>query len=67
MEKMKFTEWLKYKPVKLDWKNISNNDEVIKLIKEREIIDEKIKEIDEMAIVRYSIECLDKFGGYEIE
>lgn len=43
----------------IDWKKVTDNDEVIKLIKEREKIDEQIMALDEMALVRFELESLN--------
>ena len=42
----------------IDWTKISNNEEVIKLIKQREKLENKIRAIDNMALVRYELERL---------
>lgn len=44
----------------IDWKKISENPEVIKLIKEREAISEKIRAIDDMALINYELELLNE-------
>jgi hypothetical protein len=44
----------------IDWKKVTNNKKVINLIKEREKIEEKIRAIDEMALVRYELEALQE-------
>jgi len=44
----------------IDWTKATNNEEVIKLIKEREKIEEHIRAIDEMALVRYELERLQE-------
>ena len=38
--------------------NVSDNEEVIKLIKQREQIEAQIRAIDEMALVKYELEAL---------
>lgn len=40
------------------WTKVTDNEEVIRLIKEREKIEEQIRSIDEMALVRYELEVL---------
>lgn len=42
----------------IDWRKVSDNENVIYLIKQREEIEKQIREIDEMALVRYEIESL---------
>lgn len=42
----------------IDWTKVSDNEEVIRLIKEREKIEEQIVAIDKMALVRYELEAL---------
>jgi hypothetical protein len=42
----------------IDWGKVSDNENVINLIKQREEIEKQIREIDEMALVRYEIESL---------
>ena len=44
----------------IDWTKVTDNEEVIRLIKEREKIEEQIREIDEMALVRYELEALQE-------
>lgn len=44
----------------IDWKKVTDNEEVIRLIKEREKIEEQIRAIDEMALVRYELEALQE-------
>lgn len=42
----------------IDWGKVSDNENIINLIKQREEIEKQIREIDEMALVRYEIESL---------
>jgi hypothetical protein len=42
----------------IDWTKITDNEEVIKLIKERDKIEDLIRSIDEMALVRYELQAL---------
>ena len=42
----------------IDWTKVTDNEEIIRLIKEREKIEEQIRDIDEMALVRYELEAL---------
>lgn len=42
----------------VNWKKVSDNEEVIKLIKELEKLEEKIRSIDQMALIRYELEVL---------
>lgn len=44
----------------IDLTKVTNNEEVIKLLKEREKIEEQIRAIDEMALVRYELELLQE-------
>lgn len=44
----------------IDYTKVSDNKEVIKLIKQREEIEKQIREIDNMALVRYELEMLRK-------
>ncbi len=44
----------------IDWTKVTDNEEVIRLIKEREKIEEQIRAIDEMALVRYELEVLQE-------
>ena len=44
----------------IDWKNITENEEVIKLIKQREEIENKIRAIDKMALINYELEILQQ-------
>lgn len=43
---------------KIDYSKISTNPKVIELIKQREKIEEQIREIEKMALVKYEIEAL---------
>ncbi len=40
----------------IDWKKVTNNKEVIKLLKQRNKIEEKIRTIDENALIKYELE-----------
>jgi hypothetical protein len=42
----------------IDWTKVTDNEEIIRLIKELEKIEEQIRAIDEMALVKYEIEKL---------
>lgn len=42
----------------INWIEVTDNEEIIKLIKEREKIEKQIRAIDEMALVRYELEKL---------
>jgi hypothetical protein len=44
----------------IDWTKVTDNEEIIRLIKEREKIEEQIRSIDEMALVRYELEALQE-------
>lgn len=44
----------------INWKKVSDNEKVIELIKQREEIEKQIREIDNMALVRYEIEALQE-------
>jgi hypothetical protein len=44
----------------IDWTKVTDNEEIIRLIKEREKIEEQIRVIDEMALVRYELEALQE-------
>lgn len=44
----------------IDWTKVTDNEEVIRLIKEREKIEEQIRAIDKMALVRYELEALQE-------
>lgn len=50
---------IKQTEIMIDFRKVSDNDEVIKLIKERDLIEDKIRSIDNMALVRYEIEVLN--------
>ena len=41
-----------------DWSKVSDNQKVIRLLKDRKIIEDQIQEIDNMALVRYELEVL---------
>jgi len=41
-----------------NWSSVSDNEEVIRLIKQREQIEAQIRVIDEMALVKYELEAL---------
>lgn len=43
----------------IDYTKISENQYVIELIKKREKLEKQIREIDEMALVRYELEVLN--------
>ena len=42
----------------LNWQNITDNETVKKLLLKRMQIDQKIKELDEKALINYEIEAL---------
>jgi len=42
----------------IDYTKVTDNEEIIKLIKKREKIENRIRAIDKMALVRYELECL---------
>lgn len=42
----------------MDWKKISDNLEVIELIKEIEKLESKIRKLDDKALIRYQLEIL---------
>jgi len=44
----------------IDFTKVTDNEEVIKLIKERENIEEQIRAIDEMALIKYELEALQE-------
>jgi hypothetical protein len=43
---------------KIDYSKVSSNLKVIELIKEREKIEKQIRELEEMALVKYELEVL---------
>lgn len=43
----------------IDYSKVTNNPRVIELLKERNKIEEEIKSIERMALVKYEIETLD--------
>lgn len=47
--------------IKINYNKISNNLKVIKLIKKREKIDKKIRELDKLALSKYKFQLLDYF------
>jgi len=44
--------------MEIDYNKVSDNYEVIKLIKERERIEREIKALDKDALIRYELEIL---------
>lgn len=42
----------------IDWTKVTKQEEVIKLLKEREKLEEEIRKLDEMALVKYELERL---------
>lgn len=44
--------------MKIDYNKVSDNYEVIKLIKEREIIEKEITALDKDALIKYELEVL---------
>lgn len=43
----------------IDWSKISDNVEVVELVKQIELLSEKVISLDEMALVRYQLEILN--------
>ncbi len=43
----------------IDYTKITDNEDVIELLKQREIIETKIREIDETALVKYELLLLN--------
>jgi len=46
----------------MDFTKVTDNEEVIRLIKEREKIEEQIRAIDEMALPLYELEVLQQIS-----
>lgn len=44
----------------VDYTKVSDNEKIIELIKQREEIEKQIREIDNMALVRYELEALQE-------
>ncbi len=44
----------------INWTKVTDNEEIITLLKERAKIEEQIKAIDEMALIRYELEALQE-------
>jgi len=44
----------------INWKEVSDNEEVIRLIKQIEELSKKVVELDEMALLRYHLEVLNQ-------
>ena len=42
----------------IDCTKVSDNEKIIELIEQREEIEKQIREIDDMALVRYELEAL---------
>ena len=42
----------------IDWTKVTNKEEIIKLLKQREELETKIRAIDEKALVNYELEML---------
>jgi hypothetical protein len=42
----------------INWSKISDNKEVIELIKKRITLEDQIRNIDDMALINYELECL---------
>lgn len=42
----------------IDWTKVTNKEEIIKLLKQREELEIKIRAIDEKALVNYELEML---------
>jgi hypothetical protein len=49
----------------VNWSKVTDNKEVIKLIKELEKIEAKIKAIDKMALINYQLEVLSSTDDKE--
>lgn len=47
--------------LEIDFDNVSQNEEVVKLLRQREEIEGKIIEIDNMALIRYELEKLNLY------
>jgi len=50
------------KITKVDWTKVTNNQEVITLLKQREELENKIRAIDEKALINYELEALQLNG-----
>ena len=48
-----------------NWDKISKNEEVISLLKQREEIEDKIRTLDVMALVKYELEKLTELENHE--
>lgn len=44
----------------IDWTQVTTNQEVIELLKQREIIEQKIIKLDPSALIKYEIEVISK-------
>lgn len=44
---------------KLDYSKISKNKEVIKLLKERKLLEDKISKLDPKALIKYELEVIN--------
>ena len=44
----------------IDWTKVTDNEEVIKLLKQREELEKKIRAIDEKALINYELEALQE-------
>ena len=42
----------------IDYTKVTDNEEVIKLLKQREELEDKIRAIDEKALIKYELEYL---------
>lgn len=43
----------------IDWNKISNNSEVIELIKELQELEHKIRKLDDRALMKYQLEIIN--------
>ena len=50
------------KITQIDWTKVTNNEEVITLLKQREELENKIRAIDEKALINYELEALQLNG-----
>jgi hypothetical protein len=50
------------KITQVDWTKVTNNEEVITLLKQREELENKIRAIDEKALINYELEALQLNG-----
>lgn len=52
---------------KIDWEKISKNQEVIDLLKQRDQLEKKIRNLDEEALIKYDLErlSLEDYYGHK--